>query len=89
MNKWLLKDKEQLGVEGGKYDFAALDMVAMESNYAAAAAEKSVKGKTVNRAVMSSFERAEAEYKSLVERRRIVLKDRDTIVEVLCPTIVA
>lgn len=78
----LKRDEDQLGVEGGRYDFSALDMTAKQAEYAAAVAEKDAKAMKVNKHVMSQFERAETEYKSLQERRVIVQKDRDTIMQV-------
>jgi structural maintenance of chromosome 2 len=80
-HKWLKKERDQLGVEGGKYDFGALDMYAKEAEYQKAVADKDALGKHVNRRVICDFERAEVECMSLEARRKTVSKDREAIMK--------
>jgi RecF/RecN/SMC N terminal domain len=81
-NKWIKKERDNLGVAGGKYDFAALDMEAKQAEFAQADRDAKELTARVNRKVLTEFEHADKECKSLLERREIVRKDRDSIVKV-------
>ena len=80
--EWLVQERDEFGVEGGAYDFAAQDMEAMTEQYQEARRACDEKGKAVHKNVMSAWERADRDYRQLRERKATVIKDRDTIRQV-------
>lgn len=80
--RWLVKERDHLGVAGGEYDFAAQDMTAITAQYAQALQAKEECGKGVNKTVMSAWERADKQYRQLRDRKATVIHDRDTIRQV-------
>jgi chromosome segregation ATPase len=84
-HRWLESDREQLGVEGGPYDFSSMNMREKEKTYSRAVETKERLGQGVNQRVMMMFSKCEEDFNSLSERRRVVLKDREAIQHVrLC-----
>lgn len=80
---WIAAEKALFGRAGGDYDWdqRAPDGVARE--LAALEAEQEKLAKSVNKKVLGMFDKAEAEYKELTEKRRIVLNDKDKIEAVI------
>ena len=73
----------RFGAAGGDYDFAARDPSAAAAELAAAEETQASLGKRVNKKVIAMFDKAEAEFKALQEKRRIVLNDRSKIESVI------
>jgi hypothetical protein len=84
---WLPKVKDELGVAGGKFDFAALDMLAKEAAYKAAVEAMDSRGSRVDKSIIQKYERAEREIVSLTERQETLTRDRDTILKVGGPPV--
>lgn len=74
--------REQLGVEGGKYDFAALDMAEKRAAYAAAHEAMTSRGAGVNKSVVQDFERAERRIGDLEAKAEALMRDKASILKV-------
>ena len=80
---WIDSERSRFGAAGGDYDFAARDPSAAAAELAAAEETQASLGKRVNKKVIAMFDKAEAEFKALQEKRRIVLNDRSKIESVI------
>jgi hypothetical protein len=81
-HSWLPRVKDELGVSGGKFDFAVIDMPAKEAAYKAAVHAMDSRGSRVDKSIIQKYERAEREIVSLTERQQTLTRDRDTIIKV-------
>ena len=80
---WIDSELALFGEEGGDYDFDARDPIAATEELAKAEAEQASLSKRINKKVIAMFDKAEAEFKALQEKRRIVLNDRSKIEAVI------
>ena len=80
---WIAAERGLFGRAGGDYDWDARAPEAVARELAALEAEQEKLAKTVNKKVLGMFDKAEAEYKELTEKRRIVLNDKDKIEAVI------
>ena len=80
---WIDAEERYFGEADGDYDFEARDPVAATEELAKAESEQASLAKRINKKVIAMFDKAEAEFKALQEKRRIVLYDRSKIESVI------
>ena len=80
---WIDAEERYFGEADGDYDFEARDPVAATEELAKAESEQASLAKRINKKVIAMFDKAEAEFKALQEKRRIVLNDRSKIEAVI------
>ena len=80
---WITAEKALFGRSGGDYDWTARAPEAATRELASLEVDQDRLTKTVNKKVLSMFDKAEAEYKELTEKRRIVLNDKSKIEAVI------
>ncbi|ACO66004.1 condensin complex component [Micromonas commoda] len=80
---WIDAEERYFGEANGDYDFDARDPVAATEELAKAESEQASLAKRINKKVIAMFDKAEAEFKALQEKRRIVLNDRSKIEAVI------
>jgi hypothetical protein len=81
---WVVAERDEFGVEGGRYDFEAMDMNNIEAQHCHATKVANELGPNVNKRLLTLADSTEADYKSLLERRQIVLNDKQKI-KLVCP----
>ena len=81
---WATEHERKLfGKEGTEYDFSKRDVKKAQKQLQEAEETQKQLGKRVNKKVIAMFDKAEAEFKQLQEKRRIVLNDRSKIEKVI------
>jgi structural maintenance of chromosome 2 len=80
---WIAAERALFGRAGGDYDWEARAPDSTARELAALEAEQEKLSKSVNKKVLGMFDKAEAEYKELTEKRRIVMNDKDKIEAVI------
>uniref|UniRef100_A0A7S0SYC1 Structural maintenance of chromosomes protein n=1 Tax=Mantoniella antarctica TaxID=81844 RepID=A0A7S0SYC1_9CHLO len=80
---WIASEQQQFGRPGTDYDWEARDTAAAHAELTAAEAAQASLSKRINKKVIAMFDKAEAEFKALQEKRRIVLNDRHKIEAVI------
>ena len=80
---WIAQERQLFGRPGGDYDFASRSPEEANRALAAANEAQSKLGKTINKKVVSMFDKAEQEYKELMQKRGIVLNDKAKIEQVI------
>ncbi len=80
---WIPGEAHLFGVEGSEYDFEAKDAEASRRELDQHESAQAQLSKRVNKKVIAMFDKAEAEFKALQEKRRIVVNDRTKIEAVI------
>ena len=80
---WIPKEKAFFGRTGTDFDFEKMDYKSSKERLDRISDEQRTLGKSVNKRVMSMFEKADAEYKDLLKKRDIIMSDKKKIEEVL------
>ena len=80
---WIAGEESFFGRPKSDYDFAALDMKQCRQKLAAAKQQQEMLGRKINKKVMGMFEQAEHEFKTLMEKKTIILKDKEKIQQVI------
>lgn len=82
-HQWIAGECATFGKPGGDYDFKKRSPAEAQAELAACEEAQATLGKRVNKKVIAMFDKAEAEFKELQEKRRIVLNDRSKIQKVI------
>jgi len=80
---WITKEKEFFGKPGTDFDFENNNYSANKKRLETIKEEQKHLSKSINKKAMSMFDRAEVEYKDLVEKRDTVLNDKSKIEKVI------
>eukprot|EP01133_Synstelium_polycarpum_P008142 gene8142-9557_t len=80
---WIGTEKQFFGRPLGDYDFKAQDPSKAQAKLLKLQEDQERLSKTINKKVMSMFEKAEQEYKDLVEKKQIIEKDKEKIESVI------
>lgn len=82
-NEWIVHEEHLFGQAGSAYDWSTQDPRATRKRYDKLMEQQENSGKKVNKKAMGMFDKAEAEYKDLAEKKRIVMKDKEKIQAVI------
>jgi len=83
-NPWMEAERDSFGEPGGEFDFSNAKHVAKQrAALGSQAATLSMLAKKVNKKVLSMFEKAEAEYADLMEKKATVERDKAKIEAVI------
>ena len=82
-HQWIASECALFGQPGGDYDFKKRSPAEAQAELAECEEAQATLGKRVNKKVIAMFDKAEAEFKELQEKRRIVLNDRSKIQKVI------
>ena len=82
-HQWIASESALFGQSGGDYDFKKRSPSQAQAELAECEEAQATLGKRVNKKVIAMFDKAEAEFKELQEKRRIVLNDRSKIQKVI------
>jgi structural maintenance of chromosome 2 len=80
---WITKEKDFFGKPGTDFDFENNNYGANKKRLETIKEEQKHLSKSINKKAMSMFDRAEVEYKDLVEKRDTVLNDKAKIEKVI------
>ncbi|KAM9976714.1 hypothetical protein ACTFIR_010558 [Dictyostelium discoideum] len=80
---WIKNEKQLFNRPGSDFDFNATDPSKANSEYIKLQEEQEKLSKTINRKVMSMFEKAEQEYQELMEKKKIIENDKSKIEHVI------
>lgn len=80
---WIEKEKAFFGKAGTDFDFKANDYKSNKSNLETLNAQQNKLSKNINKKAMAMFEKAEQEYKDLLQKRDIILNDKAKIEDVI------
>eukprot|EP00929_Paragymnodinium_shiwhaense_P006643 TRINITY_DN11047_c0_g1_i1.p1 TRINITY_DN11047_c0_g1~~TRINITY_DN11047_c0_g1_i1.p1 ORF type:complete len:1201 (+),score=447.04 TRINITY_DN11047_c0_g1_i1:84-3686(+) len=80
---WIEKEKSFFGKKGTDFDFQANDYKENKTQLDKLLAKQKNLGKNINKKAMAMFEKAEQEYKDLLQKRDIILNDKRTIEQVM------
>jgi len=80
---WITKEKEFFGKPGTDFDFENNNYGSTKKRLETIKEEQKHLGKSINKKAMSMFDRAEVEYKDLIEKRDTVLNDKAKIEKVI------
>lgn len=80
---WIESEKSAFGVEGGDYDFKAIDPTEMSQQLKRLNTEQDELSKKINKKVMGMIEKAEGEYTELLRKRKVVENDKKKIHSVI------
>ncbi|KAA6425080.1 MAG: structural maintenance of chromosomes 2 [Trebouxia sp. A1-2] len=80
---WIATEKDFFGKPGSDYDFEAQDVQAAFEEYEAANQSLQRLANKVNRKVLTMFEKADAEYAELSQKKQILHMDKDKIEKVI------
>jgi len=80
---WIEKEKNFFGKKGTDFDFEANNYQDNKSRLDSISAQQNKLSKNINKKAMVMFERAEQEYKDLLQKRDIILNDKRKIEEVI------
>jgi len=81
--EWIVESKDEFGVEGGDYDFNALDAEEQKDELKTLQDDQTKLSKKINKKVMGMIEKAEAEYSELRRKRRVIENDKTKIQSVI------
>jgi len=76
---WIEKDRAHFGKPGTDYDFEAQDYTQCKERFGKLATQQSRLSKSINKKAMAMFEKAEQEYKDLLEKRETIKNDKKKI----------
>jgi structural maintenance of chromosome 2 len=82
-HQWIAAEKQFFGKKNTDFDFAAERMGKIEQRLASLRELQEGLSRSINKKVMAMFEKAESEYQSLTEKKRIIEKDKDKIEAVI------
>ncbi len=80
---WIAAERSRFNVAGGDYDFSANPVREAEQKLVSLKAERDSLGRSINKRVMSMYEKADQEYTELRKKRSIIEKDKVKIEEVI------
>jgi structural maintenance of chromosome 2 len=80
---WIRVEKEKFGKQGSEFDFEKYNPSKIQKKLTELQAQQQQLNKTVNKKVLSMFERAQQEYKDLISKKKIVEQDKDKIEQVI------
>jgi structural maintenance of chromosome 2 len=80
---WIETDKAHFGKPGTDYDFQAHDYQQCKERCTKLNQQQSRLSKSINKKAMAMFEKAEQEYKDLLEKREIIMNDKKKIEAVI------
>merc|ERR1719377_423011 len=80
---WMQTESQHFGKKGTDYDFKANDYQQSKERYTKISSQQSRLSKSINKKAMAMFEKAEQEYKDLLEKREIIMKDKKKIEKVI------
>mmetsp|Transcript_33990 Transcript_33990/g.79502 ORF Transcript_33990/g.79502 Transcript_33990/m.79502 type:complete len:1210 (-) Transcript_33990:177-3806(-) len=82
-NPWLEKEKHLFGKKGTDFDFQANNPDEAKGRLNDMESQQKKLSKNINKKAMAMFDKAEQEYKDLLEKRDIILNDKKKIEEVI------
>jgi len=80
---WIEKDRAHFGKPGTDFDFEAHDYQQSKERFTKLTQQQSRLSKSINKKAMAMFEKAEQEYKDLLQKREIIMNDRKKIERVI------
>mmetsp|Transcript_50030 Transcript_50030/g.160046 ORF Transcript_50030/g.160046 Transcript_50030/m.160046 type:complete len:1214 (-) Transcript_50030:205-3846(-) len=80
---WIEKEKNFFGKSGTDFDFEANNYQDNKARLDEIAGQQKTLGKSINKKAMAMFEKAEQEYKDLLQKRDIILNDKCKIEHVI------
>merc|ERR1719316_840066 len=80
---WIEKERPHFGKPGTDFDFEAHDYQQSKERFTKLTQQQSRLSKSINKKAMAMFEKAEQEYKDLLQKREIIMNDRKKIERVL------
>jgi structural maintenance of chromosome 2 len=80
---WIETEKGHFGKPGTDYDFKANNYQECKDRYTKLHQQQNRLSKNINKKARAMFEKAEQEYKDLLEKREIIVKDRKKIEQVI------
>jgi len=80
---WIIKEKDFFGKPGTDFDFENNNYSANKKRLESIKEEQKHLSKSINKKAMTMFDRAEVEYKDLLEKRDTVLNDKSKIEKVI------
>merc|ERR1719359_2818800 len=80
---WIEKDGPHFGKPGTDFDFEANDYQQCKERFTKLTSQQSRLSKSINKKAMAMFEKAEQEYKDLLEKREIIMNDKKKIEHVI------
>ena len=82
-HQWIAGESSMFGQPGSDYDFKKRSPAQAQRELAECEEAQATLGKRVNKKVIAMFDKAEAEFKELQEKRRIVLSDKERLEKVI------
>jgi structural maintenance of chromosome 2 len=82
-HEWIRVEKEKFGKPGSEFDFEKYNPVKIQKKLTELQTQQQQLNKTVNKKVLSMFERAQQEYKDLISKKKIVEQDKEKIEQVI------
>merc|ERR1712113_634030 len=80
---WIEKEKNYFGKAGTDFDFEANDYQENKKRLDSLDTQQKKLSKNINKKAMAMFEKAEQEYKDLLQKRDIILNDKCKIEQVI------
>mmetsp|Transcript_26122 Transcript_26122/g.75411 ORF Transcript_26122/g.75411 Transcript_26122/m.75411 type:complete len:1203 (-) Transcript_26122:61-3669(-) len=80
---WIEKEKHFFGKTGTDFDFEANNYQENKTRMDELGTQQKTLGKSINKKAMAMFEKAEQEYKDLLQKRDIILNDKQKIEHVI------
>jgi structural maintenance of chromosome 2 len=80
---WIETDRAHFGKRGTDFDFEANDYQQCKERFTKLSNQQNRLSKSINKKAMAMFEKAEQEYKDLLEKREIILNDKKKIEHVI------
>merc|ERR550537_1038078 len=80
---WIEKDRAHFGKPGTDFDFEANNYPESKERFTKLTNQQSRLSKSINKKAMAMFEKAEQEYKDLLEKREIIMNDKKKIEHVI------
>lgn len=82
-NSWIKTEKKYFNKPGTDFDFSARDPKDVYKKYNEILNQQQKLGKTINKKVLSMFEKAQQEYKELIDKKKKVETDKSKIEQVI------
>ena len=82
-NKWISEEKERFGAENTEYDFSEFNEGRMRGELNKIEEDQEILRKKVNMKVNVMHEETEIKYNALLERRRIISLDKESLLETM------
>ncbi|EGC37686.1 hypothetical protein DICPUDRAFT_29916 [Dictyostelium purpureum] len=82
-NPWIANEKKLFGKPNGDFDFKAINPERANAELIKLQEEQEKLSKSINRKVMSMFDKAEQEYQELMEKKKIIENDKRKIEQVI------